>query len=96
MEEFDFETGRLLDVLDELKLTQNTMVIYTSDNGPWNQDKYTKYKKGHPKESIFWGILVLSGMAKARVTKADTGCLVSLNGGKKLSQELFLMQFLRQ
>lgn len=55
VEEFDFETGRLLDVLDELKLTQNTMVIYTSDNGPWNQDKYTKYKKGHPKESIFWG-----------------------------------------
>ena len=37
VEEFDFETGRLLDVLDELKLTQNTMVIYTSDNGPWNQ-----------------------------------------------------------
>ena len=55
VEEFDFETGRLLDVLDELKLTQNTMVIYTSDNGPWNQDKYTKHKKGHPKESIFWG-----------------------------------------
>ena len=55
VEEFDFETGRLLDVLDELNLTQNTMVIYTSDNGPWNQDKYTKHKKGHPKESIFWG-----------------------------------------
>ena len=55
VEEFDFETGRLLDVLDELNLTPNTMVIYTSDNGPWNQDKYTKYKKGHPKESIFWG-----------------------------------------
>ena len=55
VEEFDFETGRLLDVLDELKLAQNTMVIFTSDNGPWNQDKYTKHKKGHPKESIFWG-----------------------------------------
>ena len=45
------------------------MVIYTSDNGPWNQDKYTKHKKGHPKESIFGGILVLSEMAKARVIK---------------------------
>jgi arylsulfatase A-like enzyme len=30
-------------------------VIYTSDNGPWNQEKYTKKKKGHPKDSIFWG-----------------------------------------
>ena len=55
VEEFDFETGRLLDVLDQLGLTQNTIVIYTSDNGPWNQDKYTKKKKGHPKNSIFWG-----------------------------------------
>lgn len=55
VEEFDFETGRLLDVLDELKLSDNTLVIYTSDNGPWNQDRYTKKKKGHPKGSVFWG-----------------------------------------
>ena len=55
VEEFDYETGRLLDVLDELKLSNNTLVLYTSDNGPWNQDKYTKNKKGHPEGSIFWG-----------------------------------------
>ena len=55
VEEFDFETGRLLDALDELGLRKNTLVIYTSDNGPWNQDKYTKNKKGHPKGSVFWG-----------------------------------------
>jgi arylsulfatase A-like enzyme len=55
VEEFDYETGRLLDVLDELKLSDNTLVLYTSDNGPWNQDKYTKKKKGHPEGSIFWG-----------------------------------------
>lgn len=55
VEEFDYETGRLLDVLDELNLTDNTLVIYTSDNGPWNQDRYTKNKKGHPQGSIFWG-----------------------------------------
>ena len=54
VEEFDYETGRLLDVLDELKLRDNTLVIYTSDNGPWNQDRY-KRKKGHPVGSIFWG-----------------------------------------
>ncbi|MFP6892625.1 MAG: sulfatase-like hydrolase/transferase, partial [Opitutales bacterium] len=55
VEEFDYETGRLLDALDELGLSKNTLVIYTSDNGPWNQDKYTKRKKGHPPGSIFWG-----------------------------------------
>lgn len=55
VEEFDYETGRLLDTLDELGLTENTLVIYTSDNGPWNQKKYTSRKKGHPEGSIFWG-----------------------------------------
>ena len=55
VEEFDYETGRLLDVLDELKLSENTLVIYTADNGPWNQDKYTLKKEGHPEGSVFWG-----------------------------------------
>lgn len=55
VEEFDFETGRLLDTLDELGLSDDTLVIYTSDNGPWNQIRYTGKKKGHPPGSIFWG-----------------------------------------
>jgi len=55
VEEFDYETGRLLNVLDELGLRENTLVIYTTDNGPWNQPKYYSEKKGHPKDAIFWG-----------------------------------------
>ena len=55
VEEFDYETGRLLDVIDNLGLRQNTLVIFTSDNGPWNQPKYTDRKKGHPEGSVFWG-----------------------------------------
>ncbi len=55
VEEFDHETSRLLDALDELDLNESTLVIYTSDNGPWNQVKYTRNKKGHPEGSIFWG-----------------------------------------
>ena len=58
VEEFDFETGRLLDKLDALGLRENTLVIYTTDNGPWCQSRYTerKAKKGHhPEGSIFWG-----------------------------------------
>jgi len=55
VEEFDFETGRLLDVVDELGLRENTLIIYTTDNGPWNQPAYYKTKKGHPEGAIFWG-----------------------------------------
>ena len=55
VEEFDFETGRLLDTVDKLGLGDNTLVIYTTDNGPWNQPAYYKRKKGHPAGSIFWG-----------------------------------------
>lgn len=35
IEHIDAQVGRLLDVVDELKLTKNTYVIYTTDNGPW-------------------------------------------------------------
>lgn len=35
IEEVDAEIGRLLAALDALKLADNTLVIFTSDNGPW-------------------------------------------------------------
>ena len=35
IEHIDTEVGRLLDVVDELKLVENTYVVYTTDNGPW-------------------------------------------------------------
>lgn len=38
IEEVDHHVGRLLATLDELKLADNTLVIFTSDNGPWKLD----------------------------------------------------------
>lgn len=35
IEEIDANVGRILDTLDELELTENTYVLFTSDNGPW-------------------------------------------------------------
>ena len=35
IEHIDTEVGRLLKTIDDLKLTDNTYVIYTTDNGPW-------------------------------------------------------------
>lgn len=35
VEEADASTGRILDTLRELKLAEKTLVVFTSDNGPW-------------------------------------------------------------
>ncbi len=35
MEEIDWNIGRLLEYLDESGLAKNTIVIFSSDNGPW-------------------------------------------------------------
>ena len=35
VEEIDYNTGRILDLLKELKVDKNTIVIFSSDNGPW-------------------------------------------------------------
>ena len=35
VEEVDWSVGRVLDTLRELKLDKNTLVVFTSDNGPW-------------------------------------------------------------
>lgn len=35
IEEMDWSVGRVLDTLRELKLDANTLVIFSSDNGPW-------------------------------------------------------------
>jgi arylsulfatase A-like enzyme len=53
VEELDYHTGRLLDVLDELQLRDRTLVIFTSDNGPWsnNADRLGPRHQGQ----IAWG-----------------------------------------
>ena len=35
VEELDWSVGRVLDTLRELKLAERTLVVFTSDNGPW-------------------------------------------------------------
>ena len=40
IEHIDEQVGRIIDLLGQLRLTQNTLVIYTSDNGPWLRFKH--------------------------------------------------------
>lgn len=89
VEEFDYETGRLLDVLDEQGLRDNTLVIYTTDNGPWNQPAYTNKKKGHPEGSIFWGDNgpLRNGKGSCYEAGVRTPCIVRWPGKVKAGDE---------
>ena len=46
IEEIDWNTGRILDTVQELGLTDNTYVLFFSDNGPWS-GKEDIYRKTH-------------------------------------------------
>jgi arylsulfatase A len=40
IEHIDATVGRIMKTLDELKIAENTFVVYTSDNGPWLSKKH--------------------------------------------------------
>lgn len=53
VEELDFHTGRLLKELDDLGLRDNTLVVFTTDNGPWNNHQDVLRKKHNGQ--VAWG-----------------------------------------
>ena len=53
IEELDYHTGRLLDAIDQLGLRNNTLVIFATDNGPWNNMREALRKKH--KGAVAWG-----------------------------------------
>ncbi len=67
VEEIDFNIGRLLDALKAKGLEENTIVVFTSDNGPWlptelsggsagllREGKGTTWEGGMREPTIFW------------------------------------------
>ncbi|MBI1766080.1 MAG: sulfatase [Acidobacteria bacterium] len=67
IEELDANVGRVLDTLRQLKLDRNTLVVFTSDNGPWalfdeqggsagllRGAKGGTYEGGMREPTIFW------------------------------------------
>jgi arylsulfatase A-like enzyme len=67
VEELDWSTGEILKTLRELGLADNTLVMFTSDNGPWlskkleggsagllREGKGTTWEGGHREPCIFW------------------------------------------
>jgi len=46
IEELDWNSGRIIDAIHELNLADNTIVLFTSDNGPWSGPE-ARYRKSH-------------------------------------------------
>ena len=42
VEEIDFNVGRVMKKIEQLNLSDNTYIIFTSDNGPWFLDKLVR------------------------------------------------------
>ncbi|THH40492.1 sulfatase family protein [Neolewinella litorea] len=68
VEEIDDGVGRILDLLRAEGLAENTIVVFTSDNGPWRSygldggspgpfraGKGTTWEGGHRVPAVFWG-----------------------------------------
>ena len=43
IEELDASTGAIVDLLEDLGLARNTIVVYTSDNGPWSNHSLPQF-----------------------------------------------------
>ncbi|MEX1049583.1 MAG: sulfatase-like hydrolase/transferase [Akkermansiaceae bacterium] len=88
LQELDHECGRLLDALDELGLRGNTLVIFTSDNGAWsndrehqnaNNEKYVPWSEG-PKMSVGSNLPLREGKASSYEGGVRVPCLVRWPG----------------
>ena len=68
IEEIDWSVGRIIQTLKDLKIDDNTIVLFTSDNGPWlsfkthggsagplRAGKGTTFEGGQRVPAIFWG-----------------------------------------
>ncbi len=67
IEEVDWSVGQIVNTLKELNLDENTLVVFTSDNGPWltfkenggsagllREGKGTSYEGGMREPTVFW------------------------------------------
>jgi len=68
IEEIDWSVGRILNTLTELGIDKHTLVVFTSDNGPWllfrnhggsagplRAGKGTTFEGGQRVPAVFWG-----------------------------------------
>ncbi|GAB6166270.1 sulfatase [Thermostilla marina] len=86
VEEIDHNVGRILETLKELKLDKKTLVVFTSDNGPWlifdqqggsagllRGGKGSTWEGGMREPTIFWW----PGTIAPKIVE-DIGCTMDL------------------
>jgi len=67
IEHIDESTGQILDTLEELGLTENTVVFYSSDNGPWLSKKHhggSALPLNNGKTTVFEGGMRVPGIVR--------------------------------
>lgn len=87
VEEIDWSVGQILSTIERLKLDDNTLVVFTSDNGPWltegdeggsagllHQGKGSTYEGGMREPAIFWW----PGQIDAGVTSTELATTMDL------------------
>ncbi len=87
IEEIDWSVGQVLNTLRELELDKKTMVVFTSDNGPWlvfgdqggsagplRNGKGTTFEGGMRVPGVFW----MPGSIPAGVTTTELGSTLDL------------------
>ncbi len=108
IEEIDWSVGQVLQTLRELQLADKTMVVFTSDNGPWltfneqggsagplRNGKGTTFEGGMRVPTLFW----MPGTIPAGVVSAELGSTLDLlptiasMSGAELPQGLVLDGF---
>lgn len=84
IEELDWSTGQILQTLKEKGLDKNTLVIFTSDNGPWlsykrlggsagplKDGKASMFEGGFRVPCIMWGAMVKPGQITDMASTLD-------------------------
>ena len=98
VEEVDWSVGRVLDTVRELKLAERTLVLFTSDNGPWltqgtnggvagplHGGKGTTWEGGVREPTIAWwpGTIAAHSACDAPMSEVDVlPTFVKLAGGQ--------------
>lgn len=94
LERIDTGFGRVLDTLDELHLSENTIVVFTSDNGgerkvanngPMREGKATLYEGGlRVPQIVFYPGVTRAGLSHAPTFMADFYSTFAEVGGAKI------------
>ena len=93
MIDHDKNVGQLLDLLDELGITDDTIVVYSTDNGPhenswpdagttpFRSEKNTNWEGAfRVPEVVRWPGKIPAGVVSTRSSNTTTGCHVPCGG----------------